>query len=102
MGLKPGDKVRVREWSEIRRTLDERRCCDGLLFCTEMEEYCGKENTILKKVHKIIDYYNKGVRTFKKTYILDKVICKGNKDYPECDRMCFFFWKEQWLEKIFK
>jgi hypothetical protein len=32
--------------------------------------------------------------------ILENVFCQGTKDFGACDRTCFFFWREEWLEKI--
>jgi hypothetical protein len=32
--------------------------------------------------------------------ILDGVICNGTEDFGPCDRSCFFFWREEWLEKV--
>jgi len=26
--------------------------------------------------------------------------CQGTSDYGRCDRSCFYFWREEWLEKI--
>ncbi len=100
MSLKPGDRVRVKDYSDICKTLDANNCCEGLLFSDEMKEHSGNVYVVLKQVNKIIDYYNKGIRIFTDTYILDGVHCEGSAAYPECDRMCFFFWKKHWLEKL--
>jgi hypothetical protein len=27
-------------------------------------------------------------------------MCQGTKDFGRCDRSCFFFWREEWLEKL--
>ena len=32
--------------------------------------------------------------------LLDGVMCQGTADFGSCDRSCFFFWREEWLEKI--
>ena len=32
--------------------------------------------------------------------ILENVICQGTIDFGKCDRSCFYFWREEWLEKI--
>ena len=100
MKLKPGDTVQVKEFSIIRKTLDSDQCYEGLFFYKEMKKFCGQLFTVLKKVNKIVDYYNKGIRKFEDVYILDGVHCEGTEEYPECDRMCFFFWKGYWLEKL--
>jgi hypothetical protein len=27
-------------------------------------------------------------------------MCKGTAEFGTCDRSCFVFWREEWLEKI--
>ena len=99
MGLRSGDRVRVKDLAEITQTLDGNRCFEGLLFVPEMESHCGQEYVVLKKVRRIVDYYNEGTRRLRDTYILDGVHCHGSEPYPNCDRTCFYFWKGAWLEK---
>ena len=100
MRLKPGDRVRIKDFGVIRKTLDADRCCEGLLFDKGMEKLSGQVFLVLKEVHKIMDYYKRGFRKFEDTYILDGVYCEGTEAYPSCDRMCHYFWKGQWLEKL--
>jgi len=28
------------------------------------------------------------------------VYCQGTPDLGRCDRSCFYFWREEWLEKL--
>src|SRR5262249_11234353 len=42
LGLHPGERVRVRKWSEIRATLDTRGWNRGMEFSREMLPYCGR------------------------------------------------------------
>lgn len=46
MKFKTGDKVRVKSWEEIVKTLDSERECHGVYFNDEMEEFCGSTLTI--------------------------------------------------------
>lgn len=42
MGFKIGDKVRVKSWEEIEKTLNDYRECRGVYFNATMECLCGK------------------------------------------------------------
>ena len=43
MEFKTGDKVRVKSWEEIEKTLDIDGYCEGLWFNPAMKKLCGKE-----------------------------------------------------------
>ena len=43
MKFKPGDKVRIKSWTEIKKTLDSRGYCEGIWFSPNMKKFCGKE-----------------------------------------------------------
>ena len=32
--------------------------------------------------------------------LLENLICNGTPTFGKCDRCCFLFWREEWLEKI--
>jgi len=32
--------------------------------------------------------------------LLENVICTGTPTFGACDRCCFLFWREEWLEKV--
>lgn len=42
MGFEVGNKVRVKSWEEIEKTLNDYRECRGVYFNDEMECLCGK------------------------------------------------------------
>jgi len=99
--LKRGDLVRVRSLEEIQRTLDENgRYKGGMLFIDEMAKYCGGKYRVLKRVKKVFDALPWKMKKSHEIVILEGVYCHGYGSYKECDRSCFFFWKEAWLEKI--
>ena len=98
--LKPGDVVRVRSKQEILSTLDGWRRYRGCRFMEEMWKYCGGEYRVLKRVNHILDEKNVKLRRCKDMVILDGLICGGSWPFKECDRSCYFFWKEAWLEKV--
>jgi len=92
--------VRVKSKGEILATLDGRNRLGGLGFMEGMWKYCGQVHTVRKPVRRILDenvYREKAVRGI---VILDGLFCEGTADFPHCDRTCYFFWKEEWLEKL--
>jgi len=96
LDLKPGELVRVRPEPEILATLDK---CDqhkGLAWMPMMRDCCGKEFKVYKRVQKIVLESTGEIRKLKNTVLLESAICNG---IYGCDRSCFFFWKEAWLER---
>jgi hypothetical protein len=98
--LQPGDRVRIRSRQEIRATLDKwnqlRRCS----FMEEMLPYCGTTQRVFKRVERFLDERDYLLKKCKGIVILEGIYCEGTKDFGQCDRSCFFFWREEWLEKI--
>jgi hypothetical protein len=97
LDLKPGELVRVRPEPEILATLDK---CDqhrGLAWMPTMRGCCGKEFRVYKRVGKIVLESTGEIRKLKNTVMLESAICDG---IYGCDRSCFFFWKEAWLERM--
>lgn len=43
MEFKPGDKVRVKSWEEIKKTLDENGDCDKTWFAPGMRKFCERK-----------------------------------------------------------
>ncbi|OPY14204.1 MAG: hypothetical protein A4E66_00458 [Syntrophus sp. PtaB.Bin001] len=99
-GLKTGDRVRVRSAAEIRQTLDHWNSVKGCSFMEEMWPYCDTEQTVLKEVKRFLDERDYLIKKCSRIVILDGVMCQGTRDFGACDRSCFFFWREEWLEKV--
>jgi len=95
--LQPGDWVRVRSREEIRVMLDRCERLDGLAWMTTMEKCCGREFQVRRRVRKIVLESTGEIRKLKNTVLLEGGICDG---IYGCDRSCFFFWKEAWLERV--
>lgn len=72
MKFKAGDKVRVKSWEEIVKTLDDSDTCNGVYFDDEMEEFCGSILTI----------------------------GPWNDDGVYEDNKSGWIWSEQWLEPV--
>ena len=98
--LQPGDLVRVRSEGEIRATLNHWNQLKGCSFMEEMWQYCGTTQRVLKRVEKFLDERDYLIKRCNGIILLDDVFCEGTRDFGPCDRTCFFFWREEWLEKI--
>ncbi len=96
----PGKMVRVKSRSEIQATLDRWNRLGGCSFMEEMWDYCGTIQRVYKNVNQFFDERDYHIKHCKKILLLDDVQCQGTKDFGPCDRSCYFFWREEWLEKL--
>ncbi len=95
-----GEKVVVRPKEQIQATLNYFNELKGCSFLPEMWQYCGTTQRVLKPVRRFVDERDYRVKTLKGVYLLEGVMCQGFELYGECDRACFYFWREEWLEKV--
>lgn len=100
VNLVAGDLVRVRSEEEIRATLNTWNELKGCMFMGAQRQYCGTTQRVLKSVERFVDERDYRVKRAKGLILLDGLICEGTPDYGRCDRACFYFWREEWLEKI--
>ena len=98
--IQAGDWVRVRSLEEIEATLNHWRQLRGCTFMPEMAAYCGTTQRVLKRMERFVDERDLCVKTSKGIVLLAGVMCEGTADFGSCDRSCFYFWREEWLEKI--
>jgi len=98
--LAEGDWVRVRSREEIDSTLDPFKELKGCAFLPYMDQYCGTEQRILKVMRTFLDERDYKVKKVRGVVLLENVICNGTPAFGPCDRCCFLFWREEWLEKI--
>lgn len=103
--LAPGDRVRVRTMPEIEATLDDNGTCGGMGFLPiVMAKYCGGTYTVRGRVDRFFDERNWKMLKLRDSVILDDVFCQPPREagvpWAGCDRSCFLFWKEAWLERI--
>ena len=98
--LKAGDMVRVRSKSEIEATLNHWGQLRGCKFMPELAPYCGTTHRVLKSMERFVDERDLRVKKCKGIILLEGVHCEGTTDFGRCDRYCFLFWREEWLEKI--
>ena len=100
LGLKNGDRVRVRSHEEIQATLNPFKELKGCAFLPEMWKFCGTEQCVLQVMERFLDERDYKVKKVKGLVLLENVICRGTPVFGRCDRCCHFFWREEWLEKV--
>jgi hypothetical protein len=100
--LEAGDLVQVLPMSKIRKTLDKNGRTNGMDFLAGMERFCGTKARVLKRVNYVFDERAWKMRKCRGVVILEGIICDGSEQFQGegCDRCCYFFWKEAWLEKL--
>jgi hypothetical protein len=101
--LKAGDIVRVRSKEQIMQTLDENKRLEGCYFRSDMWQYCGGEYKVFKRVDYFFDESSSKMRKARNMVLLEGLYCSGELPMyfkHRCDRSCFFFWKDAWLEKV--
>lgn len=98
--LNPGDLVRVKSKEEIKKTLNRWNKLKGCGIMDGMWQYCGTEQHVLKVVKQFLDERDYLMKKCKGIVILDGTICDGTKWFGRCDRSCYYFWREEWLEKV--
>jgi hypothetical protein len=97
--LNSGDLVVVKSKENIEKTLDNWGRLKGCGFMEEMWLYCGTSHRVLKRVNKFLDERDYRIKKCTHIVLLEGVNCWGTRDFGVCDRNCFFFWREEWLEK---
>jgi hypothetical protein len=100
IALKPGDRVRVRTREEIQATLNPFKELKGCAFLEEMWQYCGTTHRVLKSMERFLDERDYKVKKTRGVVLLENIICHGTPVFGRCDRCCFLFWREEWLEKL--
>jgi hypothetical protein len=98
--FRPGDVVRVRSREEIAATLNSWNELKGCLFMPDMWQYCGTVQVVLKPVERFVDERDYRVKHARGLVILERLLCIGTPDFGRCDRGCFYFWREEWLDRI--
>lgn len=99
-GLKAGDTVRVRLRAEIEATLDGWHELKGCVIMPDMWQYCGTTQRVFKVVERFVDERDYRLKKGTGILLLEGLICQGTADYGRCDRACFYFWREEWLETV--
>jgi len=99
-GFKAGDLARVRSREEIEATLDHWGQLKGCSFMPEMWPYCDTVKRVLKPMDRFFDERDYNLKRTRGIVLLEGTMCQGTALFGRCDRSCFFFWREEWLEKV--
>lgn len=99
LNLQPSEWVEVKSKEEIRTILDEKGGYKGLHWMCNMWKHCGKRYRVYKRLEKMILESNGECRQLKNTVLLEGVTCDG-KEWYDCDRSCFHYWREAWLKRV--
>lgn len=95
-----GDRVLVRSLQEIRATLDESGCLDGLPFMEEMVAFCGRQFRVFRCVDKGFDYGRSWrLRRIDDVVLLTGLRCDGSA-HGGCQASCNLLWKTAWLKRV--
>jgi hypothetical protein len=96
-----GDRVRVRTVAEITATLDVHGRLNGCTFLEPMAQFCGREFQVARCVRHFFDEARWRMVRCRHVVLLEGAHCdgSGHPDTQGCDRMCFFFWRTEWLER---
>jgi hypothetical protein len=103
LDLQPGERVRVKRYAEILKTLDSNYRNRGLYFDPEMVPFTEREYEVDHRQKQIIDERTgKMVRFKTDAIILKDVVCEAR--YAICRRFCpraiYPYWREIWLERV--
>jgi hypothetical protein len=97
--LEKGALVKVRSKEEIISTLDPFNELKGCAFLAEMHQYCGTEQRVYKSIERFLDERDYRVKKTRGLILLENNFCSGTPVFGKCDRSCFLFWREEWLER---
>ena len=95
-----GDWVHVLSREEIEATLDHWGALKGCSFMPEMWPYCDTTQRVLKPMDHFFDEREYKVRRTRGIVLLEGTICEGTALFGRCDRACFYFWRQEWMEKV--
>ena len=98
--LQAGERVRIKSAAEIQSTLNRWQEFKGCGFMDDMWKFCSSEQRILKPVTRFVDERDYKVKRVKGIVLLEGLTCKGTPILGRCDRNCYYFWREEWLERI--
>lgn len=103
LDLQVGERVRVKPYSEIIKTLDSRYRNRGLYFDPDYVPYTEREFKVVRRVNRIIDERTcKMIKLTSDAIVLENVYCEGRYAYCRrfCPRAIVPYWREIWLERV--
>jgi hypothetical protein len=102
LNLQVGELVRIKDCSEILKTVDEEWKNRGMSFHPELVRHCGKTFRVLQRVRKLMNESTGQLMVLKnECLVLDGADCEGNYTNPlNCPRAAYPYWREIWLERV--
>ncbi len=103
LDLRAGERVRVKPFPQILKTLDSRYRNRGLYFDPDYVPFTEREFKVKRRVKQIVDEKTGKMIRFKSdAIVLENVVCEGR--YAVCRRFCpraiTPYWREVWLERV--
>lgn len=104
-GLQPGERVRIKSAEAIRATLDLDGCYERLAYMgVVMDRFCGQTFRVRNRADRFFDERKWRMMRIRNVVLLDDVHCQSAPQddvaWTGCQRGCFLFWKEAWLERV--
>ena len=108
LGLRPGDRVRVRPRAEILETLNHNGRNRGLAITHAMTTHCGGEYEVGHRVERMISERTGEIRDVRNTVSLTRpgaplascgLECLHWYNLGSCPRGDLLYWREIWLER---
>jgi hypothetical protein len=102
LNLQIGELVRVKDYGEILKTLNEEGMNRGMGFHPELSIHCGKTFRVLQRPLKIVDEKTGRLMVLKnECIVLDGADCQGRYTHPlNCARASYPYYREVWLERV--
>ena len=101
--FREGDVVRIRSKSDVLSSVDTHNRFLESLFVDQILDYCGKQFKVYKILYHYFDEHKyRMFKVIEPLYMLDGLICYGEDEMFEvkCNRSCYLFLHETWLEKV--
>jgi hypothetical protein len=100
LDLKAGDLVEVKPMKNITETLNETAHNRGLWFSPDMRLLCDRQQTVEKKIEKIIVDGTGEMRQLHNTVFLEGSYCGcAHVAFGGCPRREYVYWREIWLRR---
>ncbi|MCG2586343.1 hypothetical protein [Massilia sp. TS11] len=99
LGLRSGERVRVRTAAAIQQQLDPAGKNRGLAFIPSMQPWLGQECEVAFAPARIIHEQSGRMIALRATVVLKDVNC-GGICVKDCPRASNLYWRESWLERL--
>jgi len=99
LNLRAGEIVRVKPFSEIKKTLDREGKNRGLVFEPDMVPFCGRTFRVRRRVDRMISEPTGKMLTLTHTVTLEEIACTCPYTFGGCPRTELQLWREIWLSR---